>query len=795
MSAVPVVRWFDEIDPEAVAEVGGKGASLARLAREGFPVPPGFVITAEAYRAAASGGGDGPLPPPLAAEVLTAFERLRAAAGPDAAFAVRSSATAEDSGAASFAGQHRTYLNVRSPEELLQAVRGCWASLADGHARAYREALGVREERAAMAVVVQALVPAEVSGVAFTVDPVTGDDGVILIDASWGLGEAIVSGAVTPDHFRVRKRDLAVLERHIQEKTLRTVPADEGTYTEAVPPEEAARPCLTDGLLRELAHLVRTIEARYGSPQDVEWACAGGRLFVLQARPVTAVGGRGPEAGGWTSEFDTETDAETVWTAANIQEVLPGLITPLTWSVMRRGMYVAFNGLYRSVGVLEDREMDTPFVGLFYNRAFLNVSALRKVSDRSPLSSPEAVDEQFLGVPRPAQPPRRPLTWGRLRAYARSLPRGLALTAGMPRRVRREEARVARFLARLEALDPAALSPGELARLLREGLEVTSRAGATHIAVTAVASGAFETLRRVLERWLGGDQSALQAQLCTGLEGVASALPSYRIWDLSRLALASPAAREALTGPEGTAGALERLRAADDEGARRFLAALEAFLREFGHRGVMEGELSAPSWAEDPGYVLEMVANFLQADEAASPYRVHERQRREREAAERNVRARLNPVQRAVFNYVLGQAQTYVPLREATKSLLIKSGHGQRPFGAEVARRLAAMGAIDAADDYYYLTLEEALALLEQGPRAVPDARERVARRRAEYRRNAGVRLPESFTGRPVPLRDGDAPPEEGTVLRGIPVSPGRATGRARVILDPRLDARIQPGE
>ena len=203
--------------------------------------------------------------------------------------AVRSSATAEDLPEASFAGQLETYLNVRGREAVLDAVQRCWASLWTGRAIGYRQRQGIRPEDVSIAVVVQRLVPAQAAGVAFTANPVTGARGEMMINAAWGLGEAVVSGQVTPDTFVVNKQTGTIASQEIAGKEVMTVRLESGTREEPVPPDKRRQAALEPAQAAELARLGVRIEQLYGQPMDIEWAMCDGRIFIVQARPITAL--------------------------------------------------------------------------------------------------------------------------------------------------------------------------------------------------------------------------------------------------------------------------------------------------------------------------------------------------------------------------------------------------------------------------------------------------------------------------------------------------------------------------
>lgn len=276
-----------------VSRAGGKGASLARMSALGLPVPPGFVVPAECLAAAvdtealkaALPDHDKALAIVGAAEPPPEIAEAYAALGDDPPVAVRSSACAEDSETASYAGQQETYLYVRGAQAVLDRVRDCWASFFSERAIFYRQRMGSLDDLA-MAVVVQRMVRADVAGVLFTCDPVRGRRDRMVVEAVFGLGEAAVSGHVTPDHY-ILKRDGTVRKAQISPQPYAIVPVEAGGTEERELGAEGAEQKVTEDTLLELARLGNDLEQRLGGPQDIEWALEGGELFVLQARPVT----------------------------------------------------------------------------------------------------------------------------------------------------------------------------------------------------------------------------------------------------------------------------------------------------------------------------------------------------------------------------------------------------------------------------------------------------------------------------------------------------------------------------
>lgn len=280
------VAWLG--DPLSAELAGGKAASLSRLAGR-RPVPPGFCVTAEAY--AAAGAVDQPRDW-LRRLVSEHYRRLaEAVGGSEPAVAVRSSAVGEDGTESSFAGQHKSYLNVRGEEAIAASVVRCWHSASSPGALAYRRSRGI-DDAPAVAVLVQAMVEADVAAVAFTADPVTGDRETVVVEASWGLGEALVQGLVTPDRYRIAKHEMALLGVELGDKDLMVVPGADGTVEQPVRPDLRLRACLDDQQVLSIARLARDLEDEAGAPVDVECAYAGDRLYLLQCRPITVMAGR-----------------------------------------------------------------------------------------------------------------------------------------------------------------------------------------------------------------------------------------------------------------------------------------------------------------------------------------------------------------------------------------------------------------------------------------------------------------------------------------------------------------------
>ena len=359
------VLWLEEIDADDLEDVGGKGASLGELTGAGLPVPPAFVVTAGTYRSFIEDAGideelfaavdvdvddsaalaeaadraqelilETPFPDGLREEIVAAYDELGAegsdgdaSGGADPFVAVRSSATAEDLPDASFAGQQETFLNV-TEEDLLDRVRQCWASLFTQRAIYYRQEKGFDHSLVNIAVVVQRMVDAEKSGVMFTSHPSTGDP-TMIIEAAWGLGEAVVSGAVSPDNYVVDREEGTIDVTIADKKVLHEKDEETGeTVERGVPEEKREARVLSEAEIRRLVELGEHVEAHYETPQDVEWAIVGGEDYMLQSRPITTISGsQGPEAAAEAADAaKSVTDGSGGVEAASVgaEDVAPG---------------------------------------------------------------------------------------------------------------------------------------------------------------------------------------------------------------------------------------------------------------------------------------------------------------------------------------------------------------------------------------------------------------------------------------------------------------------------------------
>lgn len=741
--------------------LGGKGANLLRLQELGFRIPETYVVPADVFgdhRAAM-------LPqaiqsPPLHPDILRALTRVIDELG-EGPLAIRSSASAEDGALASFAGQHETFLGVRGVEECSEAIRECWASLWNERSIAYRKKQGINLDTLTMSVLIQPLIPAEVSGVLFTRDPIQGEH--VVIEAVPGLGERLVSGKVPPDRF-VLDRQGTLLEQEIAPKAAALKVLPDGRVEEVpVEKQEKQEPCLSSEQLTELLRLGLEIERHFGRAQDIEWAIAQGEIILLQTRPITT--GKQP------------TQYPLVWSNTNTGEVLPDVATPMTFSLVNHFVYQLFEPMLPRLS-----EIKQPVLGLIAGRAYFNLTLMTAILLSSPLSkklNPHklfgGLDGELPPIPRESLPEIPLGPWqAQLKNLAKALKGLLFPPSENPLETLRKERKG------LEAIPPSdralfAGVKGALGRVLYDQMLFPQ---------TLLGVLGSEVLGVLCRKWLQDADGRISKTLFFGLGNLDSAEAGLSLWRLAQ------AARE--QGIEETllkANSFSEL-AEQIEGSP-FLAAWEDFMAEHGHHARAELDVSVPRWRETPDYVLHQVKGLLSSLDSVRP--AFQRPRTaEREALERECRAKLGPVRRRIFNSVLLGAQRGIAMRENLKSEMVRRMGIIRTLLLEAGARLVARGVLENRDEVFFFYLDELEDTLLRGTSGFSEL---IRARQAEFERNQKLTPPPVVVGdyHPTPVVSLTCPPAD--VLKGIAVSPGLATGRARVIARADQKQRVLPGE
>ena len=775
------VVGFEEIDQTQVGLVGGKGASLGELARiDGVRVPRGFCVTTDAFRRIIAsalaidealdrltrvdpGDRDGirtlaaelrktieavAMPDDLAVAITGAVARL----DEHVAYAVRSSATAEDLPTASFAGQQDTFLNVMGAAPILQHVSRCWASLFTERAVTYRLRNGIDHRQVHMAVVIQQMVNPQASGILFTADPVNGNRKIESVDASFGLGEALVSGLVNPDLFKVR--DDEIVQKFVATKQLaiEALPGG-GTQHLAIDPARQAQPALTDAQVVELARLGRSIEAHFGRPQDIEWCLVGGDFHVVQSRPITTLFPI-PAAAD---------DAPHVYVSVGHQQMMTDPMKPLGISFWQLTagppMHPAGGRLFVDVShYLASPTNRDGLVAGFGKSDPLTGDALRTIVERDfiPLVPDDGPVPRFLAAPEPIE--TDPAIVDDLitanRASVAALQRGIESKTGSA------------------LIDTIREDIPEMKRILFEPRSHQ---------VFMLAMEAAGWLNEHLEEWLGEKNVA---------DTLTQSVPNNVT---SEMGLALLDVADAIRPHPGVIAFLQR---ADDDdfldelstldGGPQAQAAIRAYLDEYGMRCVGEIDITRPRWSERPSMLVPVILANIENFQAGEGARRFEQGRVEAEAKEREVLERLRALpdgdaKADETKHMIDRVRTFIGYREYPKYGMVSRYFVYKQALLGEAERLVQAGVLREPEDVFFLTFPE----IEDVVRARQVDSELIRERKDAFASYQGLTPPRVLTSEGEAVagsyRRTDVP---AGALIGLPVSAGTIEGRARVIVD-----------
>lgn len=805
-----VVDWL-EAAAAGPHMVGGKGWNLGRLHRYGFRVPRGGVVTVPVYDALMSLPhiaslcselesvppeqvtgeavtfqlahlrdviANTPLPGDFLAE-LEAFLIHHNLA--NALLAVRSSATAEDSRAASFAGIHESFLNVYGLDEIVAAIKACFASLWTPRALAYRRRLGLSDEQVRCAVVLCEMVGAKgpqgavprCAGVAFSCDPRTGDRERITISTVPGLGEALVSGAANPEEIVVRVPPI-------------------GEY-EIVERQSPATSILSDEAALDLARQVARAVWALGDgqdPQDIEWAYDDSGLWIVQARPLTQVPRRVPEGAK---------SLPVIWSNGNLKDAVPIVLSTYGWSMMRQIISVNLFAPHHAARYALPSGIEP--MHRFAGRPYFDLSLMAWIYYDA-LAVPPADLNRSLGGYQPEIPipqesalsrngRRRNATRMRLWRVLREFDRQ---GEGAIRAVYKK-------IAGWSQLDLTALSDRDLVEHLQRVMEEGVAFSPGSMYANASAGVWLDILEKLLIKVAKGRGKTLAAALMAGSGGVVSAEHGFRLYDLARVAQQDKAALAYLHNEPLDPHGWKELPAASD-----FRVAFEKFLAEFGHRAVYEVDVKNPRWNDDPTYLLEQIRAILAAGSIPDPRAEAQKRRLEAEAEVAKATRLLRPL----IRWLAKRLRHSFALREGAKSALVAFLSPTRAALLEAGRRLVAADKLDQPEDIFFLSAVDVEMLL-LGLWDGTGCHNLVADRKMQHEEWLTQTPPDVFivgadgeprawTGEVLPgvhpvvsVRATDA--VHGDKLAGIAVSPGTAQGRVRVLRHPSEGHRLMSGE
>lgn len=796
MTEQSAVLGFEEIDRTEVDLVGGKGANLGELSRiEGLRVPAGFCVTTSAFermlaeapsipsihdqldRLALLSPDDReairersaeirraieaiPIPEDLAAAITLPLSRL----GPETSYAVRSSATAEDLADASFAGQQDTYLNVVGPAAILEHIRRCWASLFSERAVTYRLRGGFDQRKVQMAVVVQRMVFPQASGVLFTADPVTGNRKVVSVEATFGLGEALVSGRVNADVYKVR--DGEIVAQAIAAKRMEIQPSPTGgTVERAVEPEHQERPALTAPQVVRLAQLGRRIEAHFGSPQDIEWCRVDDDFHIVQSRPITTLFPI-PEAG----------DGENhVYVSVGHQQMMTDPIKPLGLSVWQlttpRPMAEAGGRLFVDVTqILASPPSRASLLGMLGKSDPLIGDALRTLLERG----------DFI----PSPPDEGP---------------GWVPPGGGHQEIETDPALVDELIGKAETSlaglkrEISTKSGAALLDFIRADIQEQKRIQSDPLSLRVVMAGmdAAGWLNEHLEAWLGEKNAA---------DTLTRSVP-HNVTSEMGLALLDVA--DAIRPhPEVVAF----LRQVDDDdfldrlprlaGGRESRDAIRTWLEKYGMRGVGEIDITRPRWSERPAMLVPLLLGNVENFEPGEAEWRFEEGRQEAAKKEREVLERLRTLEDGdrkaeETKAMIDRVRTFAGYREYPKYRMISRYFVYKLALMEEAERLVQNRVLCEKEDLFFLRFEE----LQEAIRTERVDDRLLRERKDAFRSYRALKPPRVLTSEGEAIsgsyRRDDLP---AGALAGLAVSAGTIEGRARVILD-LAEADLEPGD
>ncbi|WP_435279867.1 rifamycin-inactivating phosphotransferase [Streptomyces sp. 1222.5] len=784
---------LQEADENQVALVGGKGAHLGGLTRiEGIRVPDGFCVTTDAFRRiiaetpsiddqlarlSRSNPDDRERIRTLSAEIRRTVEgiavpddlaraitRALARLGEETACAVRSSATAEDLPTASFAGQQDTYLNVVGPTAILRHISRCWASLFTERAVTYRQRNGIDHRTVQMAVVVQRMVFPHAAGILFTADPVTGNRTVATVDAGYGLGEALVSGLVNPDVFRVRHGEVVARTIAVKQRALHALPAG-GTREVAVDPPRQEQPALTDAQVVRLVGLGRRIEAHFGHPQDIEWCLADDGFQIVQSRPITTL----------FPVPDIGDQENHVYVSVGHQQMMTDAMKPLGLSMWQLTAMVPMHEAGGRLFVDVTRRLASPasragLLDLMGKGDPLVRDALETVLDRADFvpSLPDAG---------PGGPP----------------------AGGAPAPIPTDPAVVAELIERSEASlaalerDIRTKSGPALFDFLLEAFEEHKRVLGDPLSIQAIMAGMEATwwLNDRLREWLG-EKNAADTLTLSAPDNVTSEM-GLALLDVADVIRPRPEVVEFLQGVEDE-GFLDEL--AKLPGGTEARDAIEAYLDRYGMRCVGEIDITRPRWRERPGTLVPVILDNVRNFEPGAAERRFDLGRRKARQKEQDVLARLRALpdgdrKADETKRMIDRVRTFIGYREYPKYGIVSRYFVYKQALLAEAERLVRAGVIPEQEDVFHLTFQE----FHDAVRSNRVDLRLIQRRKDAFRSYQALTPPRVLTsdGEAVTgaYRRDDVP---AGALIGLPVSAGTVEGRARVVLD-MADADLEAGD
>lgn len=808
-----LLSW-DEAFLSGTAAAGGKGWHLSCLSRYGFRVPTGRVLAAEAYTAFLQHNAlqeiingvdwlissseteidtnsqlaelrknitNGSIPPSIASELAA---ELNSPDFANIALAVRSSAVAEDSAQASFAGIHASSLQVYGPDSVLLSIKDCYASLWTPQAVSYRRKMNIKIDQVKMAVVIMEMVAAKAAGIGFTCDPQTSRGDVLVINANFGLGESVVNGTVDPDTYYLDGRAWhpwpQILSRKIGKKQGITQPARIGGTEFILQEDLSTQQVLTDEQLSQLGLLLQRVFESLGEGwrhQDVEWVFDGQDFVLVQARPVTALPRR---------TFPALQNQPDIWSNGNYRDAVPMVLSPLS----RRMIKDIINEIL--ISSIEDAGYQLPvglqFSRLFKGRLYCNLSALQWAYFDSMGSLPRDIN-MFWGGHQPEieiENPRPFRGLDGLRRIWRGL-RGVAKINGFRTKAPTIHEEVVQALANVTSDDFASLNNEELITIFAKLGKIVREYARVFPFLSATGSTPMVMMIRKLVYYFPDQAFAMANGLMIGGEAaITSADHGYQLLELACIARNDEDAVRFFSEPQFAPDSWRDQLPENSPFKKAFLD----FLQTYGHRAVYELDIINSRWNEDQTYLLEIIQTNLHTADLQT---FRKKQKDKYQQTWQQIEKKVSHHRRVEIRKLVQSAQSGAAIREQTKSVLAQIVQAYRMLALELGNRLLNQGILKERSDVFFCTWPELIALLS-GQWDGHGITTLITTRKAARQEMETFAAPDVIFG-DKPQTTRPVAPATGNHLTGVAVAGGKAIGTARHINHPEEGKKLQPGE
>ncbi|MFH1188257.1 MAG: PEP/pyruvate-binding domain-containing protein [bacterium] len=780
------VKTLRELNKKDSATAGGKGAALGEMVKIGIPVPDGFVVTTHAFETFLIENGlnkniddllkivdykniqaltdvskkiersilTARISDEISRAILQTFKTLDTEL-----VAVRSSATAEDGTEAAWAGQLESYVNV-DEKNLIHNVKKCWGSFFTYRALRYRFKKTTNSETSSLAVVVQKMVRSESAGVAFSINPAKPHSNALVIEAGFGLGEAVVSGKITPDTYIVNRSPLTILEKTINKQKNYLSPQDNRWITLSA--EKSQKQKLRDNDIKQLSQLVLAVEKHFSFPVDIEWALEKGSLFIVQARPITTIKKTG----------------QYVWSNVNLAEVLPGVNPPLVTDYIIAGVEPAFRKMVHM-------EKDVPVIKVFNGRFYFNVTGIDSAIEKFFRIKNFSLMDFFGG--------ENHKTKGKLLI---NIPFYMKLWLGIfvcftvisslfsKQKRRWHISSVNKKVTKLQKGSEEVHNIAHLLFLTKEcrsflfpaiihGLESILSEISFYFAFAALSN-----------KWLGEGKG--NELLKSGEDELQFIQVFNELWNISRAILAEEKIADAFQATTQTIEAELILKQ-----SLSIFPKYQNFLQKHGHRCVNELNFSIPRWVEDPTFIITILKKYMDAPEENSPFEKEKKTRLESQKKSKEVLQKLSWWKASILSALCKRAQSGLREREYLKSEVLRSFVPFRQFLLHIGNELKKQGMIDHTDDIFMLTSEEfdELSLNTIDINIIKE-------RKKIYATYEGLSMPSLLDDYGTPIESVIITQNESEkVLKGIAVSAGIIKGKARIVTDIENISILETGE